>query len=266
MSTQTKALLNRLLAGEMLSDDEQTTLSKKIEAFDDETAEALDELDAETIALALGDARASAPAEGAAAPVPSLRAVGGGRTSSGGASEWIRARTWIRVAAAGMALAASVALVTLLPRSPSSPDGIKGPNGPVQVRLIARIGARKNGMPVAGALLSSGAKVSKDAAVLFRYRLTAEAWGYLLAQGDGAPRLLYSSGHRRAGEHEVATDGQVMALFPSELGHSVNVVMVACSKPLDGFDWRSLPSIDAAGLPHASCELDGLLLRTEREQ
>ncbi len=273
MSTPTSSLLHRLLAGEALSADERMVLAAKIESFDDETAAALDAVDVESLALALGGAQAEKADEAPGRPHPSTSPLtgGAGRPVSKRESHLTvgSPRAWGRAAAMGLAVAAFVALLTFIPRSEPSPDGaegIKGPPAPVHVRLVARVGTRQNGVPVAGALLSSGAMVSSDTAVLFRYRLTAAAWGYLVAEGDGAPTLLYSTGRRRAGEHEVATDGQAMALFPVELGSSVNIVMLACSEPIDDdFDWALLASIDAPALArrNVSCARDGLLLRTE---
>ena len=295
--------LQDLVAGRALTSEDRARLAARLEAFDDETAAALDGLDAADLAVALARVRAAPtgrrsadhgappefrprPASSTAveaktqpAEVPSkvgLTAVSTEVPSKVGSTDAqqapqvgstvvpvsvrrVRARRWRAAVAVCAVAAAALALITLVPPSPDpSWTGIKGPSAIGEATLFARIGAYENGRPVAGQALANGAEVPVDAAVLFRYRLSAPGWVYLVADGDGGPQVLFAPGRQRAGAHEVASDGQALALRPSELGTTVQVTLWACPEATE--EARLL----TGGCPKGAHS--GFLLRVERSQ
>ena len=249
---KTQELLQTLLSEGSLPPADRALLDRRIRELDDETAFALDAVGAEALALALG-ARSDAAVT---PPAKILRGSFGARHTA--------ATTLV------LALAASLAAVVLTPsllsdaEPPNQDEGIKGRANLGPVRLLARRGVINNGVPEAGELLHSGAQVAANTSVLFRYRLSAPGWTYLLAQGDGSPRLLHAMGRQHAGEHEVSAGGQVLALRPAELGDTVTIVLLVAPRPLDGVDWSSLAAVNAASIEPicGDCSQHGLLLRT----
>lgn len=232
----TQLLLQKLLSKRALSSEEREQLETRLATMDDETARALDALEAVDLGLALAEIS-----------VPPVAA---------------RRRRWLPAMGA-LAVAASLAVV--VSRPPAPPDGLKGFIGAPQVRLLARRGATLDGRPIAAALLSSGERVLNGEAVLFRYRLSEPGWGYLLAQGKGTIQLLHETGWQPRGEHEIAAGGEALALVPSELGQTVIVTLLVSPKRLDGIDGSSLPDLESSTLESAcpGCGRHGILLRTE---
>jgi hypothetical protein len=184
-----------------------------------------------------------------------LLALGGPALSAAEADEMFaavapRSRSWSRplALAASLLLAATTGALFLV-RDPELRD--KG--GPA-LELSAFAAVETDAGPRVERQLESGALLQSEERVLFRYRLGAPGYLYLVTRSVRGEELAYASPVRtEAGEHEVAENGRALALDPSGMGPKLEIIAIASATPLHSGAW----------LACEACGRDGLVLVTE---
>jgi hypothetical protein len=161
--------------------------------------------------------------------------------------------------ALGAVLAAAAVAIAVRPRNT---EILKGPPLAPHATLVALVG--KPGAPDSIRLLPPGLKIERGEVLLLRARLSAPAFVYLLALGDGAPQLLWQTDGDRphaGGEFELTLNGETMAIDPRALGRSPKLAVIAAPRALEPSRVLRLPGDEPsliAALPE--CGVDVLRL------
>lgn len=147
---------------------------------------------------------------------------------------------------APFAVAASVMLValgTMFFRGNELRD--KGAGDVPAISLSAFAGKKIDGKPAIDRALSTDDRIKPDEVVLFRYRLEAQAYVYLLIESERGVELAYAAEEASpAGERELAARGQALALDPSGMGRKISIVAMASAQPVPSNSMGSLKSVD----------------------
>jgi hypothetical protein len=116
-------------------------------------------------------------------------------------------------------------------------SGIKAADIPapaLQANLIGVVGTIADGQPDVVRRAVDNERLASGELLLFRYRLNAPAYIYLLAEGANGLEILYRGDDElaTAGEHELGTQEQALALDVGSLGERARIALVAAAERL----------------------------------
>jgi hypothetical protein len=161
--------------------------------------------------------------------------------------EWLGASFQPRRALIPATLLAGLLIWAVVPGTRIAEQREKGPSSAIAAELLIFKGAIEDGRPKLLGALTPGAPLESGQVLLFRYRISAPAYVYLLGQaGERKVPLYGSDAVASAGEHEISEAGSVLALDPTKLslGRNAEIVLVASPKPLE----QAAPSCDRCGV------------------
>ena len=133
------------------------------------------------------------------------------------------------------ALAAILLVILFIaPLAPEPrPDemGIKaaGHMSPIRAQLMGFVGQIHDGQPLAVQRAQSGEPLLQGQVLMLRYHMDRPAWIYLLAQEGNQVSLIHSEQNKvEAGDHEVQSAGQALAIPAEKLGRGLRIILLAC--------------------------------------
>ncbi|MBN2362161.1 MAG: hypothetical protein JXR83_22105 [Deltaproteobacteria bacterium] len=137
----------------------------------------------------------------------------------------------------------------------------------LQVSLIAVVGKVTDGQPDVIRRAANDEQLASDELLLFRYRLNEPAYVYLLAEGSDGLEILYRGDAElaTAGEHELGSEEQALALDVRLLGADAHIALVASAERLPLLS--QIESLDTLIDPERrvdaclSCAVDALRVR-----
>ncbi len=117
--------------------------------------------------------------------------------------------------------------------SAPKPDGMgikaAGQESPIRAQLMGFIGQIRNGQPLIVQRAQSLEPLLQGQVLMLRYHMDRPAWIYLLAQEGDQVSLIHSEQNKvEAGNHEVQSAGQALAIPAKKLGRGLRIILLAC--------------------------------------